>query len=237
VGLTQSRIKRLLTYSTISHLGFILLALSIYSVESIQAFLFYLIQYTLSNLNTFTILISIGYSLYFHTTNNKEYSDLLDKNNSPIQLINQIKGYFDINPFLGLSLIITLYSFIGVPPLIGFFGKQMVLTAAINNGYIFMCLIAILTSVISAVYYLVIIKKMIFDSNEYIITIKKNTSSTSDISNKFFIDLTNYFIPSNILSNSLTIIISVLTCLISLFIFIPNIVNTTNILTLINFNL
>ena len=56
VGLTQFRIKRLFAYSTISHLGFILLALSINSIESIQAFIFYLMQYSLSNLNAFIIL-------------------------------------------------------------------------------------------------------------------------------------------------------------------------------------
>ncbi|GGA14081.1 hypothetical protein GCM10010923_25200 [Blastomonas marina] len=66
VGLTQFRIKRLLAYSTISHLGFILLALSVstQSVESTQAFIFYLIQYSFSNLNVFIILITIGFSLY-----------------------------------------------------------------------------------------------------------------------------------------------------------------------------
>ena len=65
VGLTQFRIKRLFAYSTISHLGFMLLALSINSVESIQAFIFYLIQYTISvMLNAFIILVAIGYRLY-----------------------------------------------------------------------------------------------------------------------------------------------------------------------------
>ena len=53
LGLTQFRIKRLLAYSTISHVGFILLSLSISSIESTQAFLFYLVQYTISNLNAF----------------------------------------------------------------------------------------------------------------------------------------------------------------------------------------
>ena len=64
LGLTQSRIKRLFAYSTISHLGFILLAITINSLESIQAFVFYLMQYSISNLNAFIIIIAIGYSLY-----------------------------------------------------------------------------------------------------------------------------------------------------------------------------
>lgn len=62
VGLTQFRVKRLLAYSTISHVGFILLALSITSIESIQAFVFYLMQYSISNLNAFILLVAIGFS-------------------------------------------------------------------------------------------------------------------------------------------------------------------------------
>ena len=83
VGLTQFRIKRLLAYSTISHVGFILLSLSITSIESIQAFVFYLMQYSISNLNAFIILVTIGLSYYFYVTDNKEHKELLDKNNSP----------------------------------------------------------------------------------------------------------------------------------------------------------
>jgi len=167
VGLTQFRIKRLFAYSTISHVGFILLALTINSIESIQAFIFYLIQYSITNLNAFIILISIGYSLYFYVNSSDDYKQLEDKNNSPIQLITQIKGYFYINPFLALSLTITIFSFAGVPPLIGFFAKQMVLSAALDSGYIFITLIAILTSVISAVYYLNIIKQIFFYKSDY----------------------------------------------------------------------
>lgn len=83
VGLTQFRIKRLFAYSTISHIGFILLALGISSIESTQAFIFYLTQYTISNLNAFLILVAIGFSLYCYTSENKEHEELIDKNNSP----------------------------------------------------------------------------------------------------------------------------------------------------------
>src|ERR1700760_2914480 len=92
VGLTQSRIKRLFAFSTISHVGFILLALSIHSVESTQAFMFYLMQYSISNLNAFMLIIVIGYSLYSYvyklndiakkTTVNEE------KNNENLKDIN-----------------------------------------------------------------------------------------------------------------------------------------------------
>jgi NADH-ubiquinone oxidoreductase chain 2 len=167
VGLTQFRIKRLFAYSTISHVGFILLALSISSIESIQAFLFYLTQYSISNLNLFIILVTIGFSFYFYVTDNKEEKEMLDKNNSPVQLISQLRGYFYINPYLALSLGITIFSFAGIPPLLGFFGKQMVLSAALDNGYIFLTLVAILTSVVGANYYLNVIKEIFFYTPEY----------------------------------------------------------------------
>jgi len=196
VGLTQSRIKRLYAFSTISHLGFILLALTIHSIESIQAFIFYLIQYSISNLNAFILVIVIGYSLYLDDYSNKttefnvylgidpfiqfiynknidvnsdnnENNNLQDIKNSPLQLIDQLKGYYYVNPILSLSLAITLFSFVGIPPLIGFFAKQMVLSAAVDNGYVFMSLVAILTSVISAVYYLAIVKQIFFYTPDY----------------------------------------------------------------------
>lgn len=167
VGLTQFRIKRLLAYSTISHVGFILLALSINSIESIQAFIFYLMQYSISNLNAFIILVTIGFSFYFYVTENKEHKELLDKSNSPIQLISQLKGYFYVNPYLALSLAITIFSFAGIPPLVGFFAKQMVFSAALDSGYVFLTLVAVLTSVVGGVYYLNVVKEIFFSKPEY----------------------------------------------------------------------
>jgi NADH-ubiquinone oxidoreductase chain 2 len=114
------------------------------------------------------ILISIGFSLYLYIHKEKQdNNDLIDKNNSPIQLINQIKGYFQINPYLSLSLGITIFSFVGIPPIIGFFAKQMVLSAALDAGYIFMVITAILTSVIGAGYYLNVIKQIFFYKESY----------------------------------------------------------------------
>jgi NADH-ubiquinone oxidoreductase chain 2 len=223
VGLTQFRIKRLFAYSTISHLGFILLAMAINSVESIQAFVFYLIQYSLSNLNAFILLISIGYSLYFYINENKEYQELSDKNNSPIQLISQIKGFFYINPILSISFAITIFSFVGIPPLIGFFAKQMVLSAALDSGYIFLTLIAILTSVISAVYYLNIVKQIFFDKSEYMINPELNNINihASITKNDILMEKLTLNYNNIILSSYLTISISILTLVILLFIFMP----------------
>lgn len=222
VGLTQFRIKRLLAYSTISHVGFILLALSISSIESIQAFIFYLIQYSISNLNIFIILIAIGFSLYYYINDNEENIELLDKNNSPIQLISQLKGFFYINPLLALSLSITIFSFVGIPPLIGFFAKQMVLSAALDNGYIFLSFVAILTSVIGAVYYLNIIKEIFFYSPEYKINpLIKNQNLIGTIYNRFNekIKSVNFDSKNVVISSPMTITISIITLIILLFMF------------------
>ena len=239
VGLTQFRIKRLFAYSTISHVGFILLALSINSIESIQAFIFYLMQYSISNLNAFIILISIGFSFYYYVNDSDEFKQLADKNNSPIQLISQLKGYFYINPVLALSLAITIFSFVGIPPLIGFFAKQMVLSAALDSGYVFLTLVAILTSVISAVYYLNIIKQVFFDKPDYKINpelININLHGNI-IKNNILIKKLTFKADNIILSSSLTITISVLTLIVLLFIFVPQEwLSMANILALIVFN-
>jgi len=224
--LTQFRIKRLLAYSTISHVGFILLALSISSVESTQAFIFYLVQYSISNLNIFIILITIGFSLFNYINNSKEFTNLLESNNSPIQLISQLKGYFYINPLLSLSLAITIFSFVGIPPLIGFFAKQMVLSAALDNGYIFISLIAILTSVIGAVYYLNVIKEIFFLHstpeykifNEYSDFYNNNKDTINNISNTNTNTLVKNINISTI-SSPFSITISIITLVILLFIF------------------
>lgn len=229
LGLTQSRIKRLFAYSTISHLGFILLALTICTIESTQAFIFYIFQYTISNLNAFFLLICMGYLLSLYINNNSEFDGLKEKNNSPIQLINQIKGYYNINATLALSLSITLFSFAGIPPLIGFFGKQMVLSSALDEGYVFLVLIAILTSVIGAVYYLNIIKKMYFDNNEYKIYVPSELIKNNIEDKKTTINFNNISV-----SSYLSIIISVITLIILLFIITPTeLLNLTNILTLV----
>jgi len=232
VGLTQFRIKRLFAYSTISHVGFILLALSISSVESTQAFIFYLTQYSISNLNAFIILIAIGFSLYCYISENKEHEELMDKNNSPIQLVSQLKGYFYINPLLSLSLAITIFSFVGVPPLIGFFGKQMVLSAALDSGLIFLSLVAILTSVIGAIYYLSIIKEMFFSLPEYKINpvlenlvLKGNVlmaGAEANAKNRKIIRKLNFNYSNIVISSPISFVISIITLVIVLFIFMNN---------------
>lgn len=194
-------------------------------MESIQAYVFYIIAYTISNLNAFVILITIGFSFYLYVYKDEKHrDDLSDKNNSPIQLISQLKGYFYINPYLSISLAITLFSFAGVPPLIGFFAKQMVLSAALDNGYVFMALVAILTSVISAVYYLNVIKNIFFFKDEYklnpsLLNLNLQGNITDSKSNK---EKVSFELDNIVLSSALSNVISILTLILVLFIFIPN---------------
>ena len=216
LGLSQTRIKRLLAYSTISHIGFILMTLVVHSIESYQAFFFYIIQYIISNLNAFFIIIAIGYSLYHYYTNISEYNNLSEKNNSPIQLISQLKGYFSINPTLALCLVITMFSFVGLPPLVGFFAKQMVLTTALDSNKTILVLIGVLTSVIGAVYYLTVIKTVYFDNSDYV---KPNQYIKTSLSSIYSTNL------------------SILNLLILIFILTPDeMLNLCNLLSVNNFS-
>ena len=137
VGLAQSRIKRLLAYSTISHIGFILLSLSINTEQSIDSFLFYIIQYSITNLNTFLIIIALGYVIHNSMNLNSKLNEIENSKISQlrkekgletdIKEISELKGQFYSNPLLSLSLSVCLFSMAGVPPLLGFFSKQFVL--------------------------------------------------------------------------------------------------------------
>ena len=164
VGLSQIRIKRLLAYSTISHIGFLLLALSVFSKSSIEAFIFYIIQYTITNLDIFLIILAFGYIFKVKYSNSLSEAETLTIGTAPkinltdVEYINNLKGIFYKNPLLSISFSICLFSFAGVPPLIGFFAKQQILYSSNSAGFYFLSIIAILVSVISASYYLKIIK-------------------------------------------------------------------------------
>jgi len=133
---------------------------------------------------------------------------------------------------LAISFIITIYSLVGIPPLIGFFAKQMVLSSALDNGYVFISIIAILTSVISAVYYLSIVKQIFFYESDYEI------DSRLDYPYKGQNNIKKYTLSHIILSGTLSISISVLTLIILLFILNPQEwLSITNILAIIMFNL
>ncbi len=229
LGLAQTKIKRLLAYSTISHVGFILLALAINSEQSIEALIFYIIQYTITNLNTFLIIILFGYII------KNSFRDLIQSimvedetgTENDINYISELKGQFFLNPVLSISLTICLFSMAGIPPLIGFFSKQFLLYSAIQNGYYFMSIIAIIVSIISASYYLKIIK-ILFTEEENI----------SDYSDKELKIINNLNTKSAIeISSTNSFIISTLTLSILLFVLKPSILlNSTTILSLSLFN-
>jgi NADH-ubiquinone oxidoreductase chain 2 len=174
-------------------------------------------QYILTNLNAFLAIIGIGFSLYLYFTNISENNNLSEKNNSPIQLINQLKGYFSINPILALCLVITMFSFVGLPPLVGFFGKQMVLITALDNNKTILTIVAVLTSVIGAVYYLGVIKTIYFDKAEY----EKS-----------------YIYVEISLSNYLSIILAILSSVVLIFILISDeSLNLCNLLSVLSFSI
>lgn len=216
VGLAQTKIKRLLAYSTISHIGFILLALAINSEQSTESLIFYIIQYSLTNLNVFLIIIALGYLI----NNNKFINGNYYGSNTDIRFISELKGQFFLNPVLSISLSICLFSMAGVPPLIGFFSKQFVLYSAVQSGYYFMSIVAILVSVISASYYLKIIRVLHTEDN-----ISTNKITNSDETNE------------SVLSNLHSFLISILTLSILLFVIKPSIIlNSIQLLSLTLFN-
>jgi NADH-ubiquinone oxidoreductase chain 2 len=207
VGLAQTKIKRLLAYSTISHIGFILLALAINSEQSIDSFIFYIIQYTLTNLNTFLIVLAIGYII--------NYSFIINKD---IKYISELKGLFFSNPILSISLTICLLSMAGTPPLLGFFSKQFVLYSAIESGYYFMAISGILVSIISASYYLRIIRILHTEGIELNESLNNETNTT---------------VASEVISNIHSLLISSLTLLILFFVLNPSILlKSTQLLSL-----
>jgi NADH-ubiquinone oxidoreductase chain 2 len=234
VGLAQSRIKRLLAYSTISHVGFLLLAIAINTQDSTESFIFYLIQYSLTSANAFFVLIAFG---SLSSSKNKGAPLSIDDNNaekeySPIQFISQLRGQFNASepsPLLALAMAIILFSMAGIPPLVGFFAKQAVLLAAVKNGYIFLALIGIITSVISAAYYLRVIKVMVFDP-------ETDNQLTETVDNKISASLATEkaLLPIQIrLSNSLSFSISVLTVLTLFFVLKPTLIlNSAHIMAL-----
>jgi len=233
VGLSQYRIKRLLAYSTISHVGFILLALAINTEESIESFLFYLIQYSLTNVNTFLVLLGFGYVM----STSKSYLTNFTKlsaNTTDIQFIDQLKGQFKENPLLGLSLAICLFSMAGIPPLIGFFAKQMVLYSSTHGGYYFLSIIAIVVSVISASYYLKIIRVIYFDSSAGGFSLV-NSDNTDSTANTLYntINSQNNTVKVSTITNVHSLLIASLTMIMTLFVLQPSILlNSCHLLAL-----
>ncbi len=151
-ALTQENIKRLLAYSAISNIGFIILAMALVSNDGLHASLYYTIVYS------FTALASFG--VVTHITSNSH----------GIENISDLAGLSKTHPYFAILILITMLSSAGIPPLIGFHAKLMVIQALINNSYILLSIIVVLMTVVSAYYYLRVIKTVYFEERENLIS-------------------------------------------------------------------
>lgn len=146
-ALGQSNIKRLLAYSSILNVGYMLLGISLGNTEGIQMTIFFALIYMIVSFNLFSFLLSL------RTTENK-----LIKN------INDLAGLSKSHPVLAFTVSMSLFSLIGVPPLAGFISKYFLLKAVMISAWPLLTVIAVITTVIASVYYLRIIKIMFFDT-------------------------------------------------------------------------
>lgn len=154
VAIRQSNIKRLLAYSSIAHMGFALIGLiSPLSQLGVQALLIYMLIYIVTNLGVFACIIS------------------LEKNEGEtISNTDDLSGLSKKYPFISFSMAMLMFSFAGIPPLAGFFGKYLIFRSAIENGLIEIAVFGLIISVVAAFYYIRIIKIMYFDESNIKIT-------------------------------------------------------------------
>ena len=154
VAIRQSNIKRLLAYSSIAHMGFALIGLiSPLSQLGVQALLIYMLIYIITNLGVFACIIS------------------LEKNEGEtISNTDDLSGLSKKYPFISFSMAMLMFSFAGIPPLAGFFGKYLIFRSAIENGLIEIAVFGLIISVVAAFYYIRIIKIMYFDESNIKIT-------------------------------------------------------------------
>jgi NADH-quinone oxidoreductase subunit N len=150
-ALYQVKIKRMLAYSAISHVGFMLVGLSSLTVYSIFATVFYLIVYVIISLNIFAMLLSLR---------------KLDTN-TEFKKINEFILLFKSNKFLTANFCLILFSIGGVPPLVGFYSKYYVFISAIKSEIYLIAIIAAVSSVIASMYYIRLIKLMLFKKSDY----------------------------------------------------------------------
>jgi proton-translocating NADH-quinone oxidoreductase chain N len=151
MGLAQVNIKRLLSYSAISHVGFILIGLTSLSFHSALLYVFF---YVAMSLATFAIVSALK-----STSVRTNYSTIQPQ---PYFLIKNLRNLGFKQPLLALAFAIVMFSFAGVPPLAGFFSKYYVLSSAIYQGHLVLAFIGILGSSVAAFYYIKLIQLMFF---------------------------------------------------------------------------
>ncbi len=147
-AIAQTNLKRMLAYSTIAHMGFLLLGVMSGGIEGYSAAMFYAVVYVLMSLGGFGMIM------------------LLSREGFEADTLNDFKGLNQRSPWLAFMMLLLMFSMAGVPPTVGFYAKFSVLSAAVNAGYIPLAIIAVLFSLIGAFYYLRIVKLMYFDAPE-----------------------------------------------------------------------
>lgn len=150
-GLRQRKLKTLLAYSSVSHMGYALLAFSAGTRFGAEMLLFYLVIYMLSGLSVWFVILATRIS-------RKRYTDKFSKELGDLALLRKS------NPALALSLTLVMFSIAGIPPLVGFFAKMGIFLAVLHAKYYFVALLAILCSVVSTFYYIRIIKILYFEN-------------------------------------------------------------------------
>jgi len=148
VAIAQTNIKRLLAYSTISHVGFLLLGLANGTPSGYAAAMFYAISYSIMATVAFGVIL------------------LLARAGFEAEEIADFKGLNQRNPWYAFIMLLAMASLAGIPPLFGFFAKLLVLKAAIDAGMMWLAIIAIVFAIIGCYYYLYVIKVMYFDKPE-----------------------------------------------------------------------
>lgn len=148
VAIAQTNIKRMLAYSTISHVGFILLGFIAVNPAGYSAAMFYTVTYAITAAAAFGIII------------------LLSREGFEADNIDDFKGLNARNSWYALMMLLVVFSMAGVPPTVGFYAKLLVLEAVIDQGMFWLAIVAVLFSVIGAFYYLRVVKVMYFDEPE-----------------------------------------------------------------------
>ena len=144
----QTNIKRLIAYSSIGHIGYVLAGLATGSNEGIQSSIIYITIYVIMNLAFFSCILMLK-------RNDQYYEDIED-----------LSGLSKNHPLLSLSLLVILFSLAGIPPLAGFFAKFYIFTAVLEQSMYFLAIVGLLSTVIAAFYYLRIIKIIYFDKEK-----------------------------------------------------------------------
>jgi len=145
VAIAQSNIKRMLGYSTISHVGFIFLGLLAGTQSGYAAAMFYAVVYALMAAGAFGVIVMMSHK-GFEAEN-----------------LDDLKGLGDRDPWLAAMMTLMMFSMAGVPPLVGFMAKLLVLEAVIDIGLVWLALVAVALSIIGAFYYLRVVKMIYFD--------------------------------------------------------------------------